>query len=804
MFLYAVMAQRQTEFAYHNIELYKSESLGSGSYGGVCKAKCDGLLCAAKIMHPTLFDLRDPGTESYLRKFREECHLLSLARHPNVVQYLATYYDPDTRLPVLLMELCDESLTAFLERSPGPLSYHIQLNICHDITLALVYLHSNGLIHRDLTGNNVLMIAGTQAKITDFGMSKLATVNPRMTALTLCPGNVLYMSPEALDEAKTYTAKLDIFSFGVIVIQILTREFPNPTDRFRTVPVSSKEEDKEEDDEDEDEEVRRVVPETKRREAHLKMIPDTHFLKPLALQCLKKKERQRPSALQLSERLSELKQSSQYTESMHQTQGSSDIQQLQQQLRSQRILTEAKTREVQEHQTRNTELRSVEDKNRQLQTKDRLLQENQTVIQAKERQLQAKDRQLQECQHTIASREHAVETKERELQQTQGQLQASEQLVSEFQQSLQQKDKTITDLQQTISAHERKSQQLEQQATASRYQLQQKSVTRSQRMMAAAAKKDISKMIWREGKNAPEKMYRGAAVVHGNTAFFRPGSSNKVYSYQNILRKEQWSQLPDNPNWNCGLSVIDGLLTSVGGDNNDYTNTLLSLTGDGIRKQWSEIFPPMPTPRRSVACITTEQSLVVAGGSGSGDLDIVEVMNINTKQWTTVSPLPQKQSQLSATVCGDTLYLAGGIGSGYKSSGGWIKSSFISTPSKSVYTCSLTDLLTSSNSLGSKTQQTLFQSQNVWKEISSLPVGQSTLASFNGQLLAIGGWDDSWNYSTNVYRYDSHTNSWNVISQMKNKRSSCLAVTLHEDHLIVVGGFTHDDFIKTDSVEILE
>ena len=231
------MAERQTEFSYHNIQLYKSESLGSGSYGGVCKAQCDGLLCAAKIMHPTLFDLRDPGTGSYLRKFREECHLLSLARHPNVVQYLGTYTDPDTQLPVLLMELCDESLTAFLERSPGPLSHHIQVNICHNIALALDYLHSNGLIHRDLTGNNILLIAGIRAKITDFGMSKLATVNPRMTALTLCPGNVLYMSPEALDEAKSYTAKLDVFSFGIIVIQILTRQFPHPTERFRLVSV---------------------------------------------------------------------------------------------------------------------------------------------------------------------------------------------------------------------------------------------------------------------------------------------------------------------------------------------------------------------------------------------------------------------------------------------------------------------------------------------------------------------------------------------------------------------------------------
>ena len=719
----------------------------------MCKAKCDGLLCAAKIMHPTLFDLHDPGTESYLHKFQEECYLLSLARHPNVVQYLATYYDPDTRLPVLLMELCDESLTAFLERSPGPLSYHVQLNICLDIALALVYLHSNGLIHRDLTGNNVLMIAGTRAKITDFGMSKLATGNPHMTALTLCPGNLLYMSPEALDEAKSYTAKLDIFSFGVIVIQILTRQFPNPTDRFQYINVPQFEK-----------EVRLVVPETERRQAHLQLIPDTHSLKPLAIQCLKK-EMLRPSALQLSERLSELKQAPQHTESMHQTQNNSEIQQLEQQLRDQRILIEAKTREASENQARSTQL--------------------QRMVEAKDRQLQ---RTIEENQHTIATKQHAIETKERQLQQTQQQLRECQQLVEQFQQSLQYKDKTISDLQQTISHHvrEREIQQVKQQDIASSIQPQQLPVTAEKTQTATAvsvAQKDISKMTWREGKKVPEGMTRGAAVVDGNIAYFRPLNVFRVYSYQNILGNEQWSRLPDNPYWNSSLAVINGLLTSVGGSNiRGPTNTLLSLTREGERKQWSEVFPPMPTPRSHTACITTEKALVVVGGyAGVYDLSTVEVMDINSKQWTIVCPLPQKLNSSSVIVCGDSLYLAGGLTRGIGST--------------SVFTCSLPDLW-QPDTLGSRIRQTLTRS-NVWNEISSLPVTHTTLASFGGHLLAIGGRDDSGNPTTDVYRYDSHNESWHVISQMKNKQWLCFSVTFPEDRLIVVGG-------DTDSVEILE
>ena len=84
-----------------------------------------------------------------------------------------------------------------------------------------------------------------------------------------------------------------------------------------------------------------------------------------------------------------------------------------------------------------------------------------------------------------------------------------------------------------------------------------------------------------------------------------------------------------------------------------------------------------------------------------------------------------------------------------------------------------------------------------------MPVVEATLVSFNGHLLAIGGCNNSGNTTNDVYRYDSNTDSWNVVSQMKNNRSSCLAVIHPKDQLIVLGGF-RESFNQSDSVEILK
>ena len=151
---------------------------------------------------------------------------------------------------------------------------------------------------------------GVRAKVTDFGMSKLASVNPRMTPMTKYPGNLQYMSPEALEEPPSYTGKMDIFSFRVLLVQIMTRQFPDAGHRFQVIN----------DPRYPDGVVRITVPEMQHRSAHLKLISGTHPLKAMALNCLKVKEMERPSAYHLSNSLSELKGAPQYAESKQQSQ----------------------------------------------------------------------------------------------------------------------------------------------------------------------------------------------------------------------------------------------------------------------------------------------------------------------------------------------------------------------------------------------------------------------------------------------------------------------------------------------------
>ena len=275
-----------------------------------------------------------------IRRFEQECEFLSTIKHPNVIQYLGMCRDPDTGLPVLLMELMDDSLTHFLETATQSISYHIQVNICHDIALARTFLHANGIIHRDLSSNNVLLISNVRAKVTDFGMAKFGDLNPRASCLTftMCPGTDVYRPPEAVQDQPIYTEKIDCFSFGVIVVQVLTRQFPKPGDRMQRVEMNHPG-------------LPRgtlmvCIPEVDRRQDHISQIGPNNTLLPIALDCLKDRDVERPSAQQLCERVAALNESRTYAESARALRM---IRDMREQLLS---LREEHTREIQEIQLR--------------------------------------------------------------------------------------------------------------------------------------------------------------------------------------------------------------------------------------------------------------------------------------------------------------------------------------------------------------------------------------------------------------------------------------------------------------------
>ena len=371
------------------------------------KAKCDSLPCAAKFIYPVLFASNVPqqaappqGKEHRkpMRRFEVECRFLSQIKHPNIVQYLGVYREPETNVPVLLMELMDESLTHFLESSQNPVLYHIQVNILLDTILALAFLHSNGITHRDMSSNNVLLIAGSRAKVTDFGMSTLTdAAASHLASMTQCPGTPAYMSPEALDEPPVYSEKLDCFSFGVLTIQVITREFPKPKDRFLTMELL--------DPQFPSQRIRArvLVPEQERRQSHINLIPAAHPLLPIALDCIKDRDAERPTAAQLCETLEQFKSTPLYASSVQQVRD-----------RELQLTTQRQTIETNEQQLQHQRV-IIQDKDRQLQDKGQQIQDKDRQIQDKDRQIRDRDQNQHEQQQENQQLRKMLEVKNQQI-----------------------------------------------------------------------------------------------------------------------------------------------------------------------------------------------------------------------------------------------------------------------------------------------------------------------------------------------------------------------------------------------------
>ena len=673
---------QQASIGFKSVQLFRDQILGIGSYGKVCKAECDGLLCAAKVIHETLFDptaqqLVAPQKEHSLpmRRFEQECEFLSTIKHPNIIQYLGMHHDTDTCLPVLLMELMDDSLTHFLETSPQPIPYHIQVNTCHDITLALSFLHSNGIVHRDLSSNNVLMIGNIRAKVTDFGMARLRDLNPRVTA-TQCPGTDVYMPPEAVIDKPVYTEKIDCFSFGVIAIQIMTRLFPQPGDRRMEVEIENVGI------------LEKRIPECERRKNHINKIDPNHPLLVIALDCLKDKDVERPSAEELCRRVTSLKQNHKYKESAR--------------------VGEEQSREIaqREESLRQQHVRQIEGLQQIIQSQVTRLMEKDESIAALQESQQVQDVQQLREQH-IEELQQLGREKDKEIERQKGQLVKQERELGRMNEQLETAEQLIVDFERRINELES--------------QLNQNRLPQRRLPEIGIPEKDghSIKLQWREGERAPYEMSSYCCAAVDTSAIY-------VRMYTHVfacsISTLKWTQLPDCSFASCPSVIVNDLPTLVGGTitSGHATNKLLSLIWEGTTGKWIEIFPPMPTKRYRSSALCTGPALVVAGGVGDGYilLAAVEVMNTKTHQWSTAADLPKPTYFGSLVQVSDTrIYMLGGCDKPGRGALG----------TKSVYTCTLNALLPS---LRERFMRTFTSRANVWSQITDLPVTQSTCVSF--------------------------------------------------------------------------
>ena len=145
---------------------------------------------------------------------------------------MGVHFSRHYRLPMLVMEYLPLSLTQCLE-SHGDLPLQIKYSILLDVAKGLNYLHCKRppIVHRDLTANNILLTSNFVAKISDLGVSRMVDTFKRQK-LSVAPGNSVVMPPESLKDDPIYDNKLDVFSYGCLILHVFTHEWPEPSDQY--------------------------------------------------------------------------------------------------------------------------------------------------------------------------------------------------------------------------------------------------------------------------------------------------------------------------------------------------------------------------------------------------------------------------------------------------------------------------------------------------------------------------------------------------------------------------------------------
>jgi tRNA A-37 threonylcarbamoyl transferase component Bud32 len=213
-------------------ERYELEELvGTGGMSSVFRAH-DRLLdrkVALKVLHQQY-----AADEEYLERFRREARSVAALSHPNIVTVIDRG-DHEGRQFIVFEYIEGENLKRLIERR-GPAPVATALELAMQIARGLSFAHQQGLIHRDVKPQNVLLNGDGQAKVMDFGIARSLDVQHGMTQTGTVLGTSDYIAPEQA-QGQRVDEHTDVYSLGVVLYELLTTEVPFPGENFVAVAM---------------------------------------------------------------------------------------------------------------------------------------------------------------------------------------------------------------------------------------------------------------------------------------------------------------------------------------------------------------------------------------------------------------------------------------------------------------------------------------------------------------------------------------------------------------------------------------
>jgi tRNA A-37 threonylcarbamoyl transferase component Bud32 len=207
------------------------ELVGTGGMSDVFRAH-DQLLdrkVALKVLHQQF-----TADEEYVERFRREARSVAQLSHPNIVTVIDRG-EADGRQFIVFEYVDGENLKTVVN-SNGAMPVETAVSLAHQIARALAFAHENGLVHRDVKPQNVLLNGDGRAKVTDFGIARSMDVKHGMTQTGTVLGTSDYIAPEQA-QGQQVSAQTDVYSLGVVLYELLTGEVPFPGENFVAVAM---------------------------------------------------------------------------------------------------------------------------------------------------------------------------------------------------------------------------------------------------------------------------------------------------------------------------------------------------------------------------------------------------------------------------------------------------------------------------------------------------------------------------------------------------------------------------------------